>query len=62
MAKIKLELEIEIDSLEELYTSEFVDNLEELQVVYKSQAKRDVIEFLNCWTIPIECKQIKIEE
>lgn len=64
MSKIKLELEIDISGIDiqTHLTEECVDSIQELEILYRSQARKDICEFVNCWEVPITCTSLKIIE
>lgn len=62
MVKIKLALEIEISEIDDLIKDYHVDNIQELVVVMKSEAKQDAEEFISCWSAPVTCTNLSIEE
>lgn len=62
MAKIKLELEIEISDIDCLIKDYQVDNIQELEVVMRREARQDIGEFVSCWSAPVVCDSLKIVE
>ena len=62
MVKIKLALEIEISEIDYLIKDYHVDNIQELAVVMKSEAKQDAVEFISYWSAPVTCTNLSISE
>lgn len=60
--KIKIESEIEVGDSADLLKEECVENIQELAIVYKSQARKDPRDFINCWSYPITIKSLTITE
>ena len=58
--KIKIELEIQVDNSADLLKEKCVENIQELAIVYKSQARQDPQDFINCWCSPITVKSLTI--
>ena len=61
---MRFELSLEIDDLDvdTLIKEEHVDSIEELSIVYKSDIRKDPLEFLSQWSDPIECLNFNIEK
>lgn len=62
MVKIKLALEIEISEIDDLIKDYHVDNIQELVVVMKSEAKQDAVYFISYWSDPVTCTNLSISE
>ena len=61
MTKIKLEIEIELQNVQELIDDYKVENINELEIVMRSEAKQDIGDFLAWWSCPVICKNLKLE-
>ena len=60
--KITIELEIDIEDSTELLKEECVDNIQELSIVYKSDARKNPQEFIHYWNSPVIIKSLSITE
>lgn len=62
--KMRFELSIEIDdiAIDTLIKEEHVDSIDELSILYKSDIRKDPLEFLSQWSAPIKCLNFNIEK